>query len=260
MLRLQSNKKAFTFVELIVVVVIISILSLLGFVSYQRYTEDARDGKRKSSVAQIAKVIELKLTNGATLFNMVADSNSTIADNIQISGYTGSQIDNDDYISGNIKTALFDIKEDTLKDPLTDHLYQIGVTKYGNRYEVAAGLELRGKYGITTAGTWNPRKSSTARVERESIDGSSFYMSGVTRTDISLKRGDLVQIGDGTTLNTPYKIIKIGRKSIVVDRVISPTGQFLFLDNDETRHLVKKHDSDFAIDDKGAKYTPYKLN
>lgn len=53
------NKKAFTFVELVVVIVIITILSWIWVVSYISYLWNARDTQRKSDAVQLASALRL---------------------------------------------------------------------------------------------------------------------------------------------------------------------------------------------------------
>ncbi len=56
---LNSNNKAFTLVELIVVITILAILWTISFISFQRYTIDARDGVRIADMNNINKLLAL---------------------------------------------------------------------------------------------------------------------------------------------------------------------------------------------------------
>ncbi len=53
------NKKAFSFVELIVSVTILAIISTIWFISYSSYLWDSRDSQRKSDLAQIGSALKV---------------------------------------------------------------------------------------------------------------------------------------------------------------------------------------------------------
>ena len=55
----NKNKKAFTFVELIVTTVILVILASTWFYSYIKYLSEARDTERKSDLAKVASSLKL---------------------------------------------------------------------------------------------------------------------------------------------------------------------------------------------------------
>jgi hypothetical protein len=56
---LSKNKKAFTFVEMMIVVVIITILATIAFLTLGNYTTDANKAKRVSDKNNIEKVLEM---------------------------------------------------------------------------------------------------------------------------------------------------------------------------------------------------------
>ena len=56
---LKSNKKGFTFVELLVVITIIALLSTAAVVSYRSANKKARDNKRKSDLEQVRAALEM---------------------------------------------------------------------------------------------------------------------------------------------------------------------------------------------------------
>ncbi len=53
------NKKAFSFVELIVSVTILAIISTIWFISYSSYLWDSRDSQRKSDLAQVGSALKV---------------------------------------------------------------------------------------------------------------------------------------------------------------------------------------------------------
>jgi len=53
------NKKAFSFVELIVSVTILAIISTIWFISYSSYLWDSRDSQRKSDLAQVWSALKV---------------------------------------------------------------------------------------------------------------------------------------------------------------------------------------------------------
>lgn len=57
---MNKEKKAFTFIELIISIIILSILSVLWFISYSKNQEDARDSKRKSDLVLIKESLKLE--------------------------------------------------------------------------------------------------------------------------------------------------------------------------------------------------------
>ena len=254
----KQLKGGFTLVELIVVIIVLSILSTLWFVSYQWYSQDARDSKRKSDISNLTKQLELTKIQWDDIFTFVDNSVSTILENIQISGYVWSLELWTNYIAGNPVFENLGLSWDWFTDPLTGDDYKIWVTSLGNRYEVAAWIEANWEFSIYTEGTWLPRTSEESRAERDKIISNIFYMSGSTKNSILLEVNDVVRVWSGS-INT-YVIKKIYLDRIVLDKNISPTWDNIFLNNDETRHLIKKWDSDFAIDENlWNTHTPYDL-
>lgn len=55
----MKNKKAFSFVELIVSVTILAIISTIWFISYSSYLWDSRDSQRKSDLAQVWSALKV---------------------------------------------------------------------------------------------------------------------------------------------------------------------------------------------------------
>jgi prepilin-type N-terminal cleavage/methylation domain-containing protein len=63
---MNKNKKAFSFIELIVVVTIIAVLSVVGVVSYGAINKKSRDSRRISDLANMRMALEAMRQIGTT--------------------------------------------------------------------------------------------------------------------------------------------------------------------------------------------------
>jgi len=70
-LNMQTNKKWFTLIEVLIVVVILTILSTIWFISYSSYVTTARDSQRKSDLSIINNEIKRNFLNWFNLINLV---------------------------------------------------------------------------------------------------------------------------------------------------------------------------------------------
>lgn len=247
--------KAFTLPELIVVITILWTLATIWFVSYQWHSSNARDTSRMSDISNIVKQLELIKTKWEDIFAFVDNSNSTIQDNISISGYTWSTDLLWKYIAGDANLINLELAWGWFKDPLTWDMYKVWVTSFWRRYEVATSLEKDSEYWIFTAWTWLPRTSLETEIENDKIIGKIFYMSGSTKNDILLEVSDLVTVSGST-----YQIKKIQLDRITLDKNIFPIWAKITLSSDESIHLIKNWNTDFPIEDeKWNDFSPYSL-
>lgn len=256
-----KTKNAFTLIELIVVITILAILGTIAFMSLQGYSSGARDVKRSSDLNVLMKKIELMRMQWVGLSWFVLDDSSTlngttkirIAWHEWISNLTGS------YKAWNINFTLLDEKEESFIDPLFEVPYKIGYTSYGNQYELAATIEDDGEFNSLVVWSWNPRKSSqnTFQLKESSTTyPNQVYLSGITVKETGFRLWDLVRFN--SDVSGKYKITSLSGDMVQVDQTITHTWSSIFLHGDETRSLIKRWDSDNAIDFwKGYKYTPY---
>jgi len=255
----NKKNKAFTLPELIVVIIILWTLATIWFISYDWHSSNARDSKRISDVTNLTKQLELIKTKWEDIFNFVDNDISTIQDNIQISGYTWSVQLNWKYLAWDPNYINLELSWDSFNDPKTWDSYKIWITSFWKRYEVAAAIENSDEYTIYTSGTWFSRTSEETSVENDKIIWKIFYMSGSTKNDILLDVNDVVRVWSGST-NT-YIIQKIYLDRIVLDKTILPTWESIFLNNDETHHLIKNWETDYSIEEnQWNSFIPYNLN
>ena len=74
----MKNKNAFTLVELIVVITILAILGTIAFLSLSWYSRDARNSKIVYDVKNLTKMMEVKLSKGEDLDNLVLNNRMSI--------------------------------------------------------------------------------------------------------------------------------------------------------------------------------------
>ncbi|MFA6007205.1 MAG: type II secretion system protein [Candidatus Shapirobacteria bacterium] len=63
---MKKNKKAFTFIELIVVITIIAVLSVAGVISYSSANKKSRDARRISDLEKMRMALEMVRQTGTT--------------------------------------------------------------------------------------------------------------------------------------------------------------------------------------------------
>ncbi len=128
----MNMKKAFTFVELIVVVTILGILSTLWFISYTSGLWDARDSTRKSDIASIKSALkQYKQSRGSYPIPSPGDNfNLTVTGSINVA--TQWKLNNNVTLStlDNIPT-----------DPKAKVHYMYSITSNRQEYQLAATLE-----------------------------------------------------------------------------------------------------------------------
>jgi prepilin-type N-terminal cleavage/methylation domain-containing protein len=69
--KLNSNKKAFTLVELIVVITILAILWTIAFISFQWHSTSARDSKRLSDINNVLKIMSIEIIKWISIINLI---------------------------------------------------------------------------------------------------------------------------------------------------------------------------------------------
>ncbi len=255
---MRNVQKAFTLVELIIVVTIVALLGTIAFFSLGWYSRDARNVKKSVELNAISKQIRFKSIEWINLLLFASNSGSIITGtNIKISWRGDYSLFSDRYTAWDINAVVLGGDPEMFSDKVFDTPYKIGVTTLcGGAYELAATLE--GQENILDTlviGNWNPRKSSVVRWTRDHIQDNIFYLSWAVYQSLWFKKWDVVWIAAGT-----YTITKlVNSNEIHLDTTITTPGANIFLNVDETRHLIKKWDSNFPIDiGKWTLYVPYK--
>lgn len=257
---MQHKKYAFTLVELIVVISILAILGTIAFVSLQWYSAEARNAKRQSDLTNIVKNISLKRVEWVDLSAFLSDSTSSLSGTtkIRISGHEWAVALDGKYAAGNINYTVLGVKQEDFLDPTFNVGYKMWYTDYGKRFEVAATIEDDAEYDTLVKGTWSPRNSSDHNYDL--AVPSDTYSDRVTLSWVTVQetwfiKWDLVRFNSGATT---YEIKKLKWDTIYVTPSIVDVWSSVFLHGDETRSLIKRWDSDNAIDTgKWYKYTPY---
>lgn len=259
--------KWFTLVELIVVITILAILGTIAFISLNWYALSARNSKKVRELQSISSEIPVHQVKGVTLLAFVANTGSTITGtNIKIAGYNEYDSFSGSYKAWDINKTAFKWSEAVFTDSVFNEPYKIGVSTIGwyNEtvpwywsFELAATLEWNSELDTLIVWNWENRVSAIVRAARDPvllIQDDIFYMTGQTYYETGLKAGDQVWIASGT-----YTIINFPTDySIRVDRTVTTPWSNLYLRRNETRHLIKKWDSNFAIDTGSwDTYTPY---
>ncbi|MDD2907064.1 MAG: prepilin-type N-terminal cleavage/methylation domain-containing protein [Candidatus Gracilibacteria bacterium] len=125
----MNNKKAFSFVELIVSVTILSIISTIGFISYSSYLGDSRDSQRKSDLAQVGSALKV--------YKQKRGYYPPPGDNFELT-YNGTGIVLQGKFNDNVRLNTLDRLP---FDPKTKTSYFYSITKNAQEYEMAATLE-----------------------------------------------------------------------------------------------------------------------
>jgi len=125
----NKNKKAFTFVELIVSVVIITILSAIWFSSYVWYISDSRDSQRKSDLSQLSSSLKVYKQKRWYYWNPWNAFNMTY-------GWTGI------VFQGKLNQNVhIDSLEKLPIDPNNGQYYSYSITTNKQEFELASSLE-----------------------------------------------------------------------------------------------------------------------
>lgn len=272
-LFIPKNHRAFTLVELIVVITILAILGTISFIQIQSFGGSARNSKRSTDLSSINQAISLKMINGINIKSFVNGTGASInnantgvvsgsAAGLRISGIETYAALSGSYVAGNVNYTLLGLKPESFQDPKwTSESYRIGATDYNNQYEIAATNELdSGDLDILTTGTWNPRTGGSPSYSG-TLGTNTFTLSGITLPETMLRIGDMVQFTAGATEDYRFKITSFSwQDTITVDRDVTLwyKGSTVWLYGVETKHLIKKCDSNWSIDtSKGPKYIPY---
>lgn len=125
----RNIKKAFTFVELIVVITILTILWTIWFTSYIDSIWDSRDSQRKADI--------LKLSSWLAIYEQKNWQYPYPWNYFEIT-YSGSVVAYQWYFDNNVHISTFD---NNPKDPKTKWAYIISTNKNRLEFEVAGTLE-----------------------------------------------------------------------------------------------------------------------
>lgn len=253
----KKTSCAFTLVELIVVITILSILSTIAFFSVSQYAREARNSRKIGDIVTITTKIPLEEAKGVNLLAFAANDNATLTGtSIRIAGLPNYDTFSWSYTAGDLNYIALESNTETIQDSVFWVPYKYGATLLaGWLFEIAATIEGETDLDTYVSGNWLPRTSSETRGPRESITDNIFYLSGMTYYETGFEIGDLVWISSGE-----YTIIDMRNENeIHLDQTITTPGANIFLKRDETRHLIKKWDSNFPINSgSGSLFVPYK--
>lgn len=125
----MKNKKAFSFVELMVSITILAIISTIWFISYTSYLWDSRDSQRKSDLAQMWSA--LKVYKQKRWYFPVPWKNFNITFKWEI-------VANQWLFNTDVRLNTLD---NLPLDPKTKWSYFYSITKNAQEYELSASLE-----------------------------------------------------------------------------------------------------------------------
>jgi len=244
-MSVTKKRQGFTLVELIVVITILAILGTVAFISFRGYTKDARNSKKMQQLSSITRKIELEKLNGVSLFAFAANTWATITWwNIHISWYDNYNSFSGSYLAGDLNYSALEAKEDDFIDETFGVPYKFWATSFWERFEVAATIEVWTELDSYIVGNWFARRSSEVRWPRDRIEDNIFFLSGATYYELGFQLNDSVGIASGT-----YRIVDLKNEyEIHLDTDVTTPWANIFLKTDESRHLIKKWDSNFPID------------
>ena len=136
------NKKAFSFVELIVSVTILAIISTIWFISYSSYLWDSRDSQRKSDLAQVGSALKV--------YKQKRWYYPPPGDNFNLT-YNGTWIVLQWRFDQNVRLNTLDRLP---FDPKAKIPYVYSITKNAQEYEMAATLENEDNQKAIVNGTY----------------------------------------------------------------------------------------------------------
>ncbi len=123
----QTQKTAFTLIELIVVITILAILWTIAFISLQWYSAQARDSKRLSDIQNIKKSLELFSLN--TWKYPEPDEYFTVSYSWELARYQW-------YVWDQVSTNLSRNLNEKPTDPITGAEYIYSTTNTQTEFEV----------------------------------------------------------------------------------------------------------------------------
>ncbi|MDD3302398.1 MAG: prepilin-type N-terminal cleavage/methylation domain-containing protein [Candidatus Gracilibacteria bacterium] len=129
--QLNSTKKAFTLVELIVTIVIIIILGAVSFISFTGYVQNSRDSARIADISNIRKNLELL---------MVTSGKYPLPDGPIKVTYEGDLVRTQGIVGDNMIHNLKNLSKKPL-DPKTGLDYIYSTTFYQTEYELLGVFE-----------------------------------------------------------------------------------------------------------------------
>ncbi|MDD3302399.1 MAG: InlB B-repeat-containing protein [Candidatus Gracilibacteria bacterium] len=148
----NSNKKAFTLVELIVVIVILAILGTIAFISYQGYSRNSRDSVRIADTNTIKKNLGIFVVE--TGFYPNPDNSVSIL-------YSGATLWNQGTVGDTVIRNIENINKKPT-DPLTNNEYTYSVANNRVEYQIGTIQENGGGgVAIITEKTYALGDSST---------------------------------------------------------------------------------------------------
>ncbi|MDD3302854.1 MAG: InlB B-repeat-containing protein, partial [Candidatus Gracilibacteria bacterium] len=129
--QLNSTKKAFTLVELIVTIVVLAILTTISFLSFQGFSKSSRDSVRISDIDNIEKNLGLFIVN--TGYYPTPDNPTSIT-------YKGGLAWVQGTIGDNVTKNIENINKKPI-DPLTNSEYAYSITNNKREYQIGTIIE-----------------------------------------------------------------------------------------------------------------------
>lgn len=129
---MRKVQQGFTLVELIVVITILAILGTIAFISLQGYTQDARNSKVSSDLSNLSTAVNVSLTGGTPLTDMVnanePNHNVATAAVSYGSGFDGNGT-GETYETSTVNFGAIRQNGDDFKDP-TGENYLMGIATH----------------------------------------------------------------------------------------------------------------------------------
>jgi len=145
----NTNKKAFTLVELIVVITILVILATIAFISLQWFSKYARNSTRASDLASINKVLSLYVTEKSE-YPLPTDWKQVT--------YSWSEVWTQWTFWASVRKTIWtnaNISE-IVVDPLTGNEYTYSVLNTRREYQIAWVLEWENAQAFNNLNIWAP--------------------------------------------------------------------------------------------------------